>query len=1608
MKSVHVGWMMLLLIILGLSNNPVQAQSCTAEMARRVAYNFCIQEGKGALVASENKLSPVAEVADIHGIYAFNLPDNAGFVIVAGDQRLHPIIGYSFESPFRNVGDNVRSWLTNCERLVHIAQRIRITTEPQVAAEWDLLEDDPEPMDMASSGIPALMATRWNQSPLYNDSCPYDATAHTRVVTGCVATAMAQVMAYWHRPLIGNGSHSYTHELYGLQSANFGATSYDWQHMPYTLDASSSAAEIRAEAQLVYHCGVAVEMGYGVGGSSAFVSSYGDTIFPSAENALRDYFRFKPSLHCVYEDNMTSMQWLDTIKNEIFCGRPIVFAGYQSSGGHAYVVDGYDAFNRVHVNWGWGGFCDGFYTLTPLPMYSAGCQAIIGIEPDGILYGNKSFLNVDENGVDDTMNVFTNNLNNASWIAYANRTWISVSPNSGVGGGAQAQIVIHVDSNATGENRSGNVIVRQGSDSINIAIVQYGYHGEDQVLPEDDTIYMDSMYYNEIRVDTIYPGVHYAIMDPGGNGPYPSPCNSRHHLVSAQRTNLIMEVNYDIEPGSDWLRIYDSEGEGVQLTNYSGCDSNLRVVCYSGHAFINFHADGYNPRSGYIINVYACDTFEAEVRNVVSVVTGTNTITLSWIDTSEADQWRIKWGTNYRNLDRYREVIEPTARFTDLDLDSYQYYFRIYNNAGAADTGNLCLSRLCAGIPDQSDGCPGSSIRNPEIIQLLNHSATLRWQDISISDSMPLQWHVRYGTRRDSLNRVAYTDTNVVRLDSLNNSTTYYYRIYNNTVSTDSASRCFLMNIGQFTTLDCLWDSMDIRDVVVNNVTGHGADISWNDYGGGTQWTLRLFKADTVLEFQTDTTFVHIDSLYRGTYYDFVIYNNTGQTDTTECQQHHSLQTLCDEEVEPCVDFTDLSSCLVEAWSGYYTNPRIWLGSTDYGIDDPSSRHTVVHTQATDSLTGNALMMIPPGETASVRLGNPSANYQAEAISYLYQIDTTQYDLLILKYAAVLENPNHTPEEQPRFTLRIVDEFNNPIDDSCYYFDFVSDSSLGWNVYNHILWKDWTTVGVDLSPLHGRRIRVELTTYDCNQGNHFGYAYFVLKCMNKEIIADMCGSSIHNVFHVPEGFSYRWYEVSQPTVTLSTSSSLTVDTTGDFRCVISPLGSTGNRCSFEMRCQSGYRFPHSLLSYTLGDSVDCHQRFHFVNQSEVTSDEEHLHPIGESIENVMWDFGDGTVSYEENPSHDFFHGQHTVTLYSFLSGGACVDTMVLALDVGPVCPAPDTVVRTICEGDTVDFYGQILSEAGIYDYHDGLWWHTLLLNVNPNTSAEIADTIVQNQLPYTFLDTVITLAQLGEAESSSAFNARFVIDNIYGCDSVVDFSLIVWRNKESFADTTICSETLPFEWNGLSLDGPGNLTAVLSTSHGADSTAHISLSLYANPVAAMEISPSIVNINNYREVMLRDMSTGSVDRVWYLPDVVETLANWTYSYPIPEDSVEVMMVAETSNGCHDTVTDKIYYRNSSIYAPNAFYPGSTDGSDNSPYNNGRFTIVGNNITDLKVSIYNRWGLLVYAWEGLDGSWDGTLHGIPCPQGAYVWVATYRTLDAPRTLKNARGTVLLLY
>ena len=302
-----------------------------------------------------------------------------GFVIVSGDDCVVPILGWSATSVFDGgeLPSNVRQWLGGYEAEIGYWRRREAAmgglrardAENATAAQWERLLAGERPVEPLATSVSPLLSTTWNQSPYYNAYCPYDSDYSERAVTGCVATATAQIMKYWNHPSTGYGSHTYVDATYGTQSANFGTTTYQWSQMPASLTGASSQAQIDAVATLMYHIGVADEMSYGVsavGGSGAFNYNYYGTLNASSQTSLMKYFKYRPDIAAIARGDYDDTQYCALIRAELDQQRPVLYSGSNTSGGHSFVCDGYNEQGQFHFNWGWGSARDGYYAMGSL------------------------------------------------------------------------------------------------------------------------------------------------------------------------------------------------------------------------------------------------------------------------------------------------------------------------------------------------------------------------------------------------------------------------------------------------------------------------------------------------------------------------------------------------------------------------------------------------------------------------------------------------------------------------------------------------------------------------------------------------------------------------------------------------------------------------------------------------------------------------------------------------------------------------------------------------------------------------------------------------------------------------------------------------------------------------------------------------------------------------------------------------------------------------------------------------------------------------------------------------------------------------------------------
>ncbi|MEM9832201.1 MAG: C10 family peptidase [Bacteroidota bacterium] len=278
--------------------------------------------------------------------YVFNM-DAGGFVVISADDAAYPILGFSEQGSFttKSLPHAYVKWIRAYEKqLKDLVQQPKQPTA-RVNQAWESLE-------IQSGAVGPLLTTTWNQSPHYNESCPYDTQAQKHTVTGCVATAMAQIMKHHQHPQKGIGFHSYNHPTYGTLSANFGLTEYEWDQMPNTIFSSNTAV-----AQINYHCGVSVDMDYGASESGAAGAAL-------VRPALRKYFQYEAEI--AERSDYTDTEWVNLLKTEIDAGRPVYYEGSGTGGGHAFVCDGYQGEDFFHFNWGWGGYMDGYYYIGDL------------------------------------------------------------------------------------------------------------------------------------------------------------------------------------------------------------------------------------------------------------------------------------------------------------------------------------------------------------------------------------------------------------------------------------------------------------------------------------------------------------------------------------------------------------------------------------------------------------------------------------------------------------------------------------------------------------------------------------------------------------------------------------------------------------------------------------------------------------------------------------------------------------------------------------------------------------------------------------------------------------------------------------------------------------------------------------------------------------------------------------------------------------------------------------------------------------------------------------------------------------------------------------------
>ena len=489
---------------------------------------------------------------------------------------------------------------------------------------------------------------------------------------------------------------------------------------------------------------------------------------------------------------------------------------------------------------------------------------------------------------------------------------------------------------------------------------------------------------------------------------------------------------------------------------------------------------------------------------------------------------------------------------------------------------------------------------------------------------------------------------------------------------------------------------------------GNTVSLTWNGSASGT-YDVLVFNNHT----RTSTSYTNIQGTTcqlsgqttEGMYYFYV-----RQTCDSAC---HSTWVFTNKFVwikgARCIDYLDLTpdnSGAAKCFYGSTENIKQNSGQVDYGYWDEHSRHTIHYvTGETDPRTGGRLKTIPDGEIASVRLGGywETTGNMSSTVEYEYDVQAGVSDLLVLKYAAILEYADyHSESEEARFKLEVLR--NGQVLNQCAQGDFKAGygGTNAWHVYQYegnrpMYYNDWQTITVSLRQYVGQRLTIRLTAYSCTQTVHIGYAYFTINCEGGDLQGISCGDYGLDHFQAPEGFDYRWYKESDPSVILSDSSVLQISTTDTAIYMVDLITKGKTQCYYSLVANPNPRGPKAQVSVA-ASPTDCKNTVIFTNTSAVVRtnriDGTTYIDTTEHISSLQWDFGDGSPVVN-NMANTVTHqypdegGTYTVRVMAGMSGDVCVDTLDIPVHMPDLHAAAYTDTINTCAESYRDSHGRI-------------------------------------------------------------------------------------------------------------------------------------------------------------------------------------------------------------------------------------------------------------------------------------------------------------------------------
>ena len=584
-----------------------------------------------------------------------------------------------------------------------------------------------------------------------------------------------------------------------------------------------------------------------------------------------------------------------------------------------------------------------------------------------------------------------------------------------------------------------------------------------------------------------------------------------------------------------------------------------------------------------------------------------------------------------------------------------------------------------------------------------------------------------------------------------------------------------------------------------------------------------------------------------------------GQTDfivRPKCAEDlFGLKTSISELVyypdQMCIDYLSLddSNCFVaqsKVSGTTWEKTMKWTNQyVDHGQLSDESRHTKHFSKdeldpRTATFDGRSLRAVPDGEIASVRLGNWKVNAEAERIEFKLHVDAISSPILMLKYAVILEKPNDSCKPNPGFLLRVLDKNKQLISD-CASADFdyraaAASSDTTWHKSpsrndpfwgnpvnsNDVMWKDWTPVGINLTEYNGQDLYVQLTSYDCGGGGHYGYSYFTLGCSDGQLKGMKCGA-INPVFEAPDGFVYRWMYASSEKYrepdghmpekyVLGHNQTYVAGMLDDSLYVVDCMFAQDSSCYFSLYASTLATNPVSVMKepeiqrncqqgkYTVKfDASDSWvQEIDHVTKDTLVSRIHKIDSYEWNVEGISHGWSD-----EVSPTFEFPEkgGNFLVSLRTI--SGMCDSTIYYVLQLDSLGPTRDTVTVTLC--DEMRQFGFIWNEKKDTVYYDYGMDSVVLLN------------------PYTT------------------------------CDSIIYLELTAPHRV--FVDTIVLPEMLPFDFHGRSYTKTIVDTVPISPTN-CDTTWILDFEVYESLLANMPVTDYVLCEDDKVLTLIYDITRG--------------------------------------------------------------------------------------------------------------------------------------------------------